>query len=86
MDVALPIDGASGNYIVYIKDNKSAVKNLISVLFGIIGQALLIGLVISVLLSLLLAKAVVTPIQNLTKAAERVAAGDFSSKPSLRHY
>ena len=82
MDVALPIDGASGNYIVYIKDNKSAVKNLISVLFGIIGQALLIGLVISVLLSLLLAKAVVTPIQNLTKAAERVAAGDFSSKPS----
>ncbi|NCB74159.1 MAG: HAMP domain-containing protein [Clostridia bacterium] len=81
MDVALPIDSASGHYIVYIKDNKSAVKNLSSVLFGIIGQALVVGLAISVLLSLLLAKAMVTPIQNLTKAAERVAAGDFSSKP-----
>jgi len=78
MDVALPISGKAGNYIVYIKDNKSTVSKLSSVLFGIIGRALLIGLIISVLLSLLLAKAMVTPIQNLTKAAERVAAGDFS--------
>ena len=80
MDVALPIVGKAGDYIVYIKDNKSTVSKLSSVLFGIIGRALLIGLIISVLLSLLLAKAMVTPIQNLTKAAERVAAGDFSSK------
>lgn len=80
MDVALPIEGNSGRFIIYIKDNKSAVRGLSSKLFGIIGQALLIGLVISVLLSLLLAKAMVTPIQNLTRAAERVAAGDFSPK------
>jgi len=80
MDVALPIVGKAGDYIVYIKDNKCTVSKLSSVLFGIIGRALLIGLIISVLLSLLLAKAMVTPIQNLTKAAERVAAGDFSSK------
>ena len=82
MDVALPIDGNSGNYIVYIKDNKSTVTKLSSVLFGIIGRALLIGLIITVLLSLLLAKAMVTPIQSLTQAAERVAAGDFSQKPN----
>ncbi|MBP8640589.1 MAG: HAMP domain-containing protein [Oscillospiraceae bacterium] len=82
MDVAIPIDGNSGNYIVYIKDNKSTVTKLTSVLFGIIGRALLIGLIISVLLSLLLAKAMVTPIQSLTRAAESVAAGDFSQKPN----
>ncbi len=82
MDVALPIDGVAKQYVVYIKDNKSTVHQLSSVVFGIIGRALLIGLLISVLLSLLLAKAMVTPIQNLTKAAERVAAGDFSSKPN----
>ncbi|MEA4894119.1 MAG: ATP-binding protein [Oscillospiraceae bacterium] len=80
MDVALPVEGSAGRFIVYIKDNKSAVRKLSSELFGIIGQALLIGLIISVLLSLLLAKAMVTPIQNLTRAAERVAAGDFSPK------
>ena len=82
MDVAVPIEGNKGDYIVYIKDNKSTVTRLSSVLFGIIARALLIGLIISVLLSLLLAKAMVTPIQNLTRAAERVAAGDFSQKPN----
>jgi len=82
MDVALPFQGAKATYIVYIKDNKSAVSGLSSALLGILLRALLIGLIISALLSLLLAKAMVTPIQNLTKAAERVAAGDFSSKPN----
>lgn len=80
MDVALPISGANKDYILYVKDDKSTVQGLSSALFGILGRALLIGLVISVLLSLVLAKAMVTPIQGLTRAAERVAAGDFSPK------
>lgn len=81
MDVALPISGDSGKYIVYIIDNKNTVRDLSSALFVIIIEAMLIGLAISSLLSLLLAKAIVTPLQNLTSAAERVAAGDFSQKP-----
>ena len=76
MDVAIPF----GNYIVYIIDDKSSVRDLSSALFRIITDALLVGLIISALLSLLLAKAMVTPILNLTSAAERVASGDFSSK------
>ncbi|MEG1490994.1 MAG: ATP-binding protein [Oscillospiraceae bacterium] len=78
MDVALPIKGRDATYIVYIIDNKAAVQKLSSALFEIIAEALFIGLAISVLLSLLLAKAIVTPIQSLTRAAERVASGDFS--------
>lgn len=81
MDLAIPFEGKTGSYIVYVRDNKSAVRQLSSVLFGIIAEALLIGLIISVLLSLLLAKTMVTPIVDLTNAAKRVAAGDFSSKP-----
>ncbi|MEF9970979.1 MAG: ATP-binding protein [Oscillospiraceae bacterium] len=81
MDVALPIKGR-GNYIVYIIDNRATVSTLTSTMFGIIVEALFIGLAISVLLSLLLAKTMVTPIQSLTKAAERVASGDFSRKPT----
>ena len=80
MDVALPFSGKTGNYIVYVKDDKSSVRELSSVLFGIIIEALLVGLIISALLSLLLAKAMVTPILNLTKASERVASGDFTSR------
>ena len=78
MDVALPVRGESGSYIIYIIDNKDTVTSLNTELFHIIAEALAIGLLIAVLLSLLLAKTMVTPIQSLTRAAEKVAAGDFT--------
>ncbi len=80
MDVALPIKAAGGSYIVYIIDNKDTVRSLNGELFDIIMEALVIGLVISAALSLLLARTLVTPIRRLTRAAEKVAAGDFSDK------
>ena len=86
MDMAIPIplipnDPESADYIVYIKDNKQTVQNLNTELFRIILEALVVGLVISLLLSMLLAKTMITPIQSLTRAAERVASGDFSRRP-----
>ncbi len=81
MDVAIPISGASGSFIIYIIDNKSTVTSLSASMFRITAEALLVGLAISVVLSLLLAKAIVTPIQQLTNAANKVAAGDFTEKP-----
>lgn len=80
MDVALPFEGEGVGYIVYIIDNKDTVRSLNDELFGIIIESLLIGLAISILLSLLLAKTMITPIQKLTRAAEKVASGDFSAK------
>ena len=67
-------------YIIYILDNKDTVTDLNSQLFLIIMQALVIGLLISVLLSFLLSKTMVGPIEKLTAGAERVAAGDFDSQ------
>ena len=78
MDVALPIRGNSGSFIIYIIDNKETVTDLNAEIFSIIIEAMAIGLVIAILLSLLLAKTMVTPIQSLTRAAEKVASGDFS--------
>ena len=78
MDVALPIRGASGSYIIYIIDNKETVTSLNAEIYSIIIEAMAIGLLIAILLGLLLAKTMVTPIQSLTKAAEKVASGDFS--------
>jgi len=81
MDVALPISNGDGSgYIVYIIDNKSTVESLNDTLTQIIFEAMGIGLLISILLSLLLAKTMITPIQSLTRAAEKVASGDFSEK------
>ena len=80
MDAAIPIMGGGNAYIIYILDNKDTVTDLNSQLFLIIMQALVFGLVISVLLSFLLSKTMVTPIQKLTEGAMRVAEGDFSRK------
>jgi len=82
MDVALPISGNNGDYIIYIIDNKATVQELSTELFNIIIESLLIGLVISIVLCLLLAKTMVTPLQELTKASKSVASGDFNHRVS----
>ena len=80
MDVAVPILGENRSYIIYILDNKDTVSGLNSQLFLIIMQALIIGLLISVLLSFLLSKTMVGPIEKLTAGAEKIAAGDFDNR------
>lgn len=83
MDVALPIKGSGGSYIIYIIDNKQTVQALNAELFKIIMEALAIGLAISVILSLMLSQMLVTPIQSLTRAANRAAKGDLSQQIEL---
>jgi signal transduction histidine kinase len=80
MDVALPVTSGTNSYIVYIIDNKSTVSELSTELFEIILKAMLVGVVIAILMCLLLAKTMVTPIQELTRAAEKVASGDFEHR------
>ena len=80
MDVAIPIQRGEGHYIIYIVDNKAAVSNLTNQILILIMEALAFGLGISVLLSFLLSKTMVIPIQRLTEGAMRVATGDFSEQ------
>lgn len=80
MDVAIPIQRGEGKYIIYILDNRETVRELNSELFVIIVEALVLGFIISLLLSFLLSKTMVTPIQRLTAALQQVADGDFSKK------
>ena len=80
MDVAVPVMNGENAYIIYILDNKDTVSGLNAQLFLIIMQALVIGLLISVLLSFLLSKTMVGPIEKLTAGAERVASGDFDGE------
>ena len=78
MDAAIPITRGGEDYVVYILDNRETVRSLNSEMFQLILQALALGLIISVLLSLLLAKTMVTPLQRLTYGLQEVAEGDFS--------
>ena len=80
MDVAIPIQRGKSSYIIYILDNRQTVQDLNQELFVLIVEALGVGLVISILLSFLLSKTMITPIHRLTEGAMRVAEGDFSHK------
>ncbi|MDD6159578.1 MAG: ATP-binding protein, partial [Oscillospiraceae bacterium] len=65
-------------YIVYILDNRETMQSLNSEMLKLVLEALVLGLVISALLSLLLAKTMVNPLQRLTHGLQEVAAGNFS--------
>ena len=80
MDVAYPITRGDSQYIVYIYDNRASISELNGALIDLIVKSLFFGLVISVLLSFLMSKTMVIPIERLTEGAERVAEGDFSHK------
>lgn len=80
MDVAVPIDGGTRQYIIYVLDNKMTVDDLTGQLFEIILQSLILGLVICVILAFLLSQVLITPIRALTAGTRQVAAGDFSQK------
>ena len=80
MDLAVPIESGQQRYIIYILDNKLTVDDLTGELFGIILQALVLGLVICLVLAFLLSQILITPIRALTAGTRQVAVGDFSQK------
>ncbi|MBE6538908.1 MAG: cell wall metabolism sensor histidine kinase WalK, partial [Ruminococcaceae bacterium] len=79
-DYALYLEGEARSCIIYIKDTQDDMRQLSWMLFTIILQSVLIGLVIAVVMAFFLSKAITAPIQSLTKGAKLVAAGDFSHK------
>jgi len=66
--------------IIYVKDSQEEMRKFSWAMFEIIIQVLLIGLVVAVVLSFFLAKAITLPIQNITKGAVKLADGSFSKK------
>ena len=70
--------------IVYIKDSLEEMRQLNQVLFTIILQAMLIGILIAVLLSFFLAKAISSPLQSLTYDTQLVASGEFTHEIEVR--
>ena len=84
MDVAFPVtsDGAV-SYVIYVRDNKQTVSDISREIFTLIFDAVAVGLAISVALSFILSKTLLSPIIGMTKAAEAIAEGDFSRKLSV---
>lgn len=77
MDAAIPILSGGHSYIIYILDSQETLSELNRQLFSVIAQSLMFGLLITAMLSFLLAKTMVGPLEKLTAGAEEVAAGKF---------
>ena len=71
MDLAVPIETGTQRYIVYILDAKATVDALTSEVLGIIIKALALGLVICLVLSVLLAQILITPLRALTRGTRQ---------------
>lgn len=77
--VRIPVTSRPGeDCIVYIKDSLEEMRQLNTVLFTIIIQSMVIGILIAVLLSFFLAKSISSPLQSLTYGTQLVASGEFS--------
>lgn len=84
MDYAVPVHGKGGTYIIYICDTKEELNVIIQRIFGIIVQAILMGIAISLIMGYFLSRTITTPISNLTKKAKRLAEGEFESKIDVK--
>lgn len=78
LDYALYVSGYGRACIVYVTDNLSKMRNLSWILFSIIIQALLLGLLIAIVLSFFLAQAITAPISRLADGTLKISSGDYA--------
>ena len=82
-DYALPLAVGDASCIIYLRDTQDELHEINWMLFSIILQALFVGLLIAILLSFFLARAISMPLSRLTEGVQRVAKGDFKDKISV---
>ncbi len=80
MDYALHIENGGVECVIYVTDNLSKMRELTWMLFSIIIQALLIGLLIAVILSFFLAQAITSPLEKITDGTMKISSGDYSHR------
>ena len=80
IDYALSV---GDDYIVYIKDKKEEMFEIMRTIYIIVGQALLIGILISIILGFFLSSTITRPISKLNTKAESLAKGSFDTKINI---
>lgn len=82
MDYAVPVlKEKAPEYVVYVKDTKDEIYSITKSVVLIILEALLLGILISIVIGFWLSRTISVPIINLTKRAEKVASGEFETMP-----
>ncbi len=89
MDYAYFIEGKDTGdygYIIYIRDSKQSVKTVTNSILYIIIQAMLFGVMASLVLGYFLSKTITSPISVLTEKAEDFAEGNFESNLEVQSH
>ncbi len=79
-DYAVHLSNGKNECIIYIVDSLGEMQNVNGILVSIIMQGLFCGIIIAIILSFFLARAITSPIQNITRDAQLVAHGDFDEE------
>ncbi len=83
-DYAVNLENGSNKCIIYVRDSMDEMQRFTWILFSIILEALMFGLIFAIILAFFLSKAITSPIQNLTRGAKLVAAGEFSHELDIQ--
>ena len=80
IDYAYPLN----NHIIYVRDTKAELLDINHNVILIIAQALLFGVLISMLLGFFMSKTLTRPIINITNKAENIADGNYLQKIDVK--
>ncbi len=82
MDYAVLIssDDGENSVIVYVSDTCEEMRDFSRMVFTILIHSLLIGLLVALVLSFFLSRAITAPIRKITKKATHVSEGNFGEK------
>ncbi len=85
MNMTFPIgEGKRISGVIYIRADMTSVYDTINKSKQIFVQAMIVGLVITVILGTLISRSITTPINDVTEKAEKMAQGDFSQEVSVK--
>lgn len=85
MNMAFPIgEGKKITGVIYMRVDMSSVYDTINQSKQIFVQAMIVGLIITVILGTFIARSITTPINDVTEKAEKMAQGDFSQEVSVK--
>ena len=84
VDFAVRIGDGKKESIIYIKDTQEEVRSFMMMIFRMTVQSMFFGLLVAVVLSFFLARAITEPIRKLTIGAQRIADGEFEESIDVK--
>ena len=80
IDYAVYLENEGKSCVVYVKDSQEEVRAVSEMIFQITVESIFFGMLVAIVLSFFLAKAITSPIRELTVSAKRISAGEFSEE------